>query len=62
MQQRVKAGECNIYHLPTDENPADFLTKWVTKKKLKASVRYITGGKHRCATKIRATIDKKRNV
>ena len=60
LKQRILAGECNIYHVPTGENPTDMLTKFVPTKKLKASLRYLTGGKQRPAGFVKACIDKKR--
>jgi len=42
MQQRAAAGICIVGHVPDEHMPADFLTKWVSKKKLLASLRYAT--------------------
>ena len=43
LQQRVADGEINLKWISDAGNPADFLTKWVSKKKLEASVKYTTG-------------------
>ena len=42
MVQRVKAGDVIIKHVPDAENPADMLTKWVSKAKVKMSIEYMT--------------------
>ena len=42
LQERVKAGEVVVKHMPDPQNAADFLTKWVGIKKLKESVAYTT--------------------
>jgi len=42
MQQRAAAGICIVGHIPDEQMPADFLTKWIAKKKLLASLRYAT--------------------
>ena len=56
LQQLIFAGELNMYHLPTDQNPADFLTKFVPAKKLQKSLRYCTGGARRDKAFIRSAI------
>ncbi len=38
----VKSGKITISHVPDVENPADFLTKWVKKDKLRQSIDYFT--------------------
>ena len=38
--ERVKAGECEIGHVYDEENPADFMTKFVHKTKAEASNEY----------------------
>ena len=45
LHQRVHDGEINIGHVQDTENPADFLTKWVCKRKLKLSIDYVTNHK-----------------
>ena len=40
LQGHVAAGEVKIVHVPDKFNAADFLTKWVSAKKLKESVAY----------------------
>ena len=40
--RRVKAGEAKLIHVSDAENPADFLTKWVSLDKLEASLEYVT--------------------
>ena len=39
--QRVKAGLVRVGHVPDKENPADFLTKWVSAAKFKMSIAYV---------------------
>jgi len=44
LMQRIKCGECKLVHVKDEENPSDFLTKWVpATQKLRASVAYATG-------------------
>ena len=54
--QRIADGEVRLVHVPDDENPSDFLTKWVPAAKLRASLRYATGAaakpKHHFATHV----------
>ena len=38
---KVQKGEFLFKHVKDENNPADFLTKWVSPKKYRASVRYI---------------------
>ena len=45
IHQRVQEGALEIGHIPDKENPSDFLTKWVTKKKFLDSVNYLTNHK-----------------
>lgn len=40
--QRVTAGEVALRHVGTEHMAADFLTKWLPKRKLDACVRYAT--------------------
>ena len=47
--QSVKQGSIRAVHVPDAVNPADFLTKFVGKAKLKASLEFITNIKHRVA-------------
>jgi hypothetical protein len=49
LMQRIRAGEITVCHVKDEENPADFLTKWVPAKKLKMSLAYATGAKARAA-------------
>ena len=44
---RVKLGECDVGHVYDDENPADFMTKFVHKAKAEASIEYATNARHR---------------
>ena len=39
LMQRIADGEVRLVHVPDEENPSDFLTKWVSA----ASLRYATG-------------------
>ncbi|KAL1520790.1 hypothetical protein AB1Y20_022354 [Prymnesium parvum] len=41
LMQRIQAGEIKVVHVKDVANPADFLTKWVPAKKLRASVAYV---------------------
>ena len=43
LMQRIADGEVRLVHVPDEENPSDFLTKWVSAAKLRASLRYATG-------------------
>ena len=43
IQERTRRGSIAIGHIPDAENPADFLTKWLPRKKLLDSVGYVTG-------------------
>lgn len=43
IQQRVQKNEIKLYHVPDEDNPADFLTKWTSKAKVDASVAYLSG-------------------
>ena len=40
VQRYIAQGDIAVQHIADEENPADFLTKWVGKKKLRASLRY----------------------
>jgi hypothetical protein len=40
--QRVQSRVVVLYHIPDEDNPADFLTKWLHRKKLELSVVYST--------------------
>jgi hypothetical protein len=42
LQQRVREGVVDLIHVPDPENPADFLTKFVSAKKLEASLVFLT--------------------
>ena len=50
--QRVKAAECEIGHVPDEENPADFLTKFVPRAKFERSNEFATNA--RCRVAVRA--------
>ena len=41
--QRVERGECALRHVPDPGNASDFMTKFVDKKKYKASKRWAMG-------------------
>lgn len=43
IQERTRRGSIAIGHIPDAENPADFLTKWIPRKKLLESIGYVTG-------------------
>ena len=45
LQQRIAEGYCVLRHVEDAENPADFLTKWVSAKKLIESLEYVTNSK-----------------
>ena len=40
--ERIDAGLVKLVHLPDPQMPADFLTKWVTAKKVNETVDYLT--------------------
>ena len=42
LQERVRGGIIKLGYVPDPENPADFLTKFISSKKLEASVKYLT--------------------
>jgi len=42
LAERLERGFVRLVHVPDEENPADFLTKWLPARKLRASVRYAT--------------------
>lgn len=42
LKQRVTSGELKLIHVNDVEMPADFLTKWIPRAKLEASLRYAT--------------------
>ena len=44
---RIVRGLVKVVHLPDIEMPVDFLTKWVSKKKVDASVYYLTNAANR---------------
>ena len=43
LMERIKSGSITLKHVRDADNAADFLTKWVDKKKLTDSLRYVTG-------------------
>jgi hypothetical protein len=45
VQQAVKAAEVYVRHVTDEENPADFLTKWLAAKKFEMSIEYATNSK-----------------
>ena len=42
---RVLSGENLVRHVPGEEMPGDFLTKWVSGEKAKQSVAYLTNSR-----------------
>ena len=42
LQQRIADGQIIMRHVGDEDNPADFLTKWVSLDKLEASLEYVT--------------------
>ena len=42
IQQAVALGDVILRHVPDAENPADFLTKWLSKEKVDVSIEYAT--------------------
>ena len=40
LKQRIRSGEVNVQHIPDEQMPADFLTKWIPRAKLEQSLRY----------------------
>ena len=49
LQERVRRGEIRIEHVPTAQNKADYLTKWLSAAKLNESVAAASGRAHRDA-------------
>ena len=47
LQRRMADGECRVVKITDDLMPADFLTKWVPKEKLKRSVDYASNARAR---------------
>ena len=47
LQAAVKGGDIILRHIPDGVNPADFLTKWLSGPKLKASLAFVTNAKNR---------------
>ena len=47
LQERVRGGLVTLGHVPDADNPSDFLTKFVSAKKLEASVAYLTNSANR---------------
>ena len=43
LRQRIASEEVRLEHVPDEQMPADFLTKWIPKPKLERSLRYATG-------------------
>tara|TARA_B110000046_G_C13021457_1_gene411460 strand:- start:974 stop:4489 length:3516 start_codon:yes stop_codon:yes gene_type:complete len=43
LRQRITSEEVRLEHIPDEQMPADFLTKWIPKPKLERSLRYATG-------------------
>ena len=52
IQQRVASGHVIVRHIDDEENPADFLTKWVPVRKLKESVQHASGKAWRHLTRV----------
>ena len=46
IQDMCAKGEIRVLHVPDADNPADFLTKWVSTVKVRASTRYTSGACH----------------
>ena len=44
--QRIDRREVDLGYVPDVQNPADFLTKFVDKKKFDSSIEYATNGKN----------------
>ena len=60
LMQRIKSGRINVVHVPDAENPSDFLTKWVSAAKLRASLAYVTGAARRPKGAVERAIGKRR--
>ena len=45
LKQRIRSGEVNVQHIPDEQMPADFLTKWIGQKKLDKSIAYATNSR-----------------
>ena len=45
-RQRVEKGEVTIEHVRDEDNPSDFLTKWLPAKKFKLSMEYATNARN----------------
>ena len=42
LKQRIRTSEVELRHIPDEQMPADFLTKWIGSKKLERSIQYAT--------------------
>ena len=49
LQQRVAAHEVSMYKIDDPNQPADFLTKWLSGEKLAKSIDYATNASNRVA-------------
>ena len=45
--ERVDSGLVKLLHVPDACMPADFLTKWTTRKKVRASIDYLINAKNK---------------
>ena len=45
LKQRISSGEVDLRHIPDEQMPADFLTKWIPKPKLEKSLRHVTNSR-----------------
>ena len=49
LRQRIDTQEIKVRHIPESQNPSDFLTKWVSGKKLRESLEFGTNSRARTA-------------
>ena len=42
LQQRIRSGRCVMRHVESNDNPADFLTKWLSKALFDVAEEYAT--------------------
>jgi hypothetical protein len=46
LQQAIRDGHVTMGHIPDEENPSDFLTKFINAKKFAASIEYCTNSRN----------------
>ena len=60
LQQRILSGQVKVRFVDDANNPADFLTKWLDRLKLEASIEYATNSRNAVDATSAATLDRER--